>query len=594
MLVLGLTDGVNCGAALVGDGVIVAAVNEERLSRIKMAYGFPRQSIAEVMRIGGVTPDEIDHVASATVNNHFSDGLRPFDGWLERDKGIIRNTVFGAAGQFGHLADIVPGLESLYYGLRRPIFAARRRAIRSILRKEFSITAAVEFVDHHLAHAASAYFTSGFDNALVVTMDGGGDGSSGQVYRVSAGAFERVGYTSAYNSLGNYYSYVTHLCGYKAQRHEGKITGLAAGGEPRYKDLLASLITLREGEIRNVGQQVFLGAVEELSRRLPEHWTHADLAASIQRHAEDLALGYIRTFLDPSKPCDIALAGGLFANVRINQKLFELPEVKQIFVHPGMTDGGLPVGAALALSISNRRGPTAPAARQVLRDVYYGSEYSDHQIEEELNRSGLAYTRPQALDHEIARLLAEGRVVARFDGRMEYGPRALGNRSILYHPGDRTVNDWLNERLGRTEFMPFAPATPIEETERFYVSTEGAQDTARFMTITFDCTPWMKKHCKGVVHLDGTARPQLVDREQAPGYHRVIEEFGRLTGITTVINTSFNMHEEPIVCSPRDAVRAFLLGHLDYLAIGSFLVPSPKPVERDRGWLEAAKIATSN
>jgi carbamoyltransferase len=587
MLILGLTDGITCGAAIVSDGRVVAAVNEERLSRIKMAYGFPRQSITEVMRIAGVGPGEVDRIAAATVNNHFYDGLRPFDGWLERDKGIIRNTVFGAAGRFGYLVDTVPGVESLYYGLRRPIFAARRAAIRRILAQEFSLTAPVEFIDHHLAHAASAYFTSGFDDALVVTEDGGGDGSSGHVYNVSDGAFKRVGYTSAFNSLGNYYSYVTHLCGFKAQKHEGKITGLAAHGEPRYTDFLESRIALRDGSIRNIGRKVFMGAIADLGRSLPEGWTHADLAASIQRHSEDLALGYVEGFLDPAAPRDLALAGGLFANVRINQKLFELPGVDRVFIHPGMTDGGLPVGAALALSIRNREGPTAPAWKRVIEDVYYGPDYSDRRIEEELTGSGLAFTQPEDLEVEVARLLAEGRVVARFDGRMEYRPRALGNRSILYHPGDRSVNDWLNQSLGRTEFMPFAPATPIEESERFYLHTEGARETARFMTITFDCSPWMKERCGGVIHVDGTARPQLVDRSVAPGYHRIITEFGRLTGISTVINTSFNMHEEPIVCSPHDAVRAFLLGHLDYLAIGSYLVPSPEPIERDRAWLDS-------
>ncbi len=397
MLILGLTDGITCGAAIVDDGVILAAVNEERLSRIKMAYGFPRQSIAEVMRITGVTPKKIEGVATATVNNYFFDGLRPFDGWLERDKGIIRNTVFGAAGRFGYLVDVLPGLQAMYYGLRRPIFTARRHSIRRILHKEYGVTAPVEFIDHHLAHAASAYFTSGFEHALVVTMDGGGDGSSGHVYRVGGEAFERVGDTSAYNSLGNYYSYVTHLCGYKAQKHEGKITGLAAHGEALYKELLASRITLRDGEIRNVGGQVFLGAVDDLGKRLPAGWIHADLAASIQRHAEDLALGYIQGFLDPAQPQDIALAGGLFANVRINQKIFELPGVKRIFVHPGMTDGGLAVGAALALGIGNRPVLTAPPTRQPIRDVFYGTEYSDRQIEVELTGSGLAYTKPEDL-----------------------------------------------------------------------------------------------------------------------------------------------------------------------------------------------------
>lgn len=589
-VILGLTDGITCGAAVQSDGAILAAVNEERLSRMKMAYGFPRQSIVEVMRIAGVTAREIDLVTCATVNNHFFDGIRPFDGWLARDKGIIRNTVFGAAGRLGFLTEAVPGLESLYYGLRWPVFAGRRRSIQRILRQEFGLTAPVEFVDHHLAHAASAYFTSGFEDALVVTMDGGGDGCSGHVYSVQDGNVEQLASTSSYNSLANYYAYVTHLCGYRAQKHEGKITGLAALGEPRYQDLLASRITLRDGRLRNVGGHVFLGAIKDLAGRLAEGWTHADLAASIQNHCEELARGYISQFLDPDKPRDVAIAGGLFANVRINQEIFELPGVRRIFVHPGMTDGGLAVGASLVPCIRNREGPKSDWRREVIRDVCYGPDYSDSEIEKELSENGLEYTRPDDLVREVAGLLAEGRVVAHFEGRMEYGPRALGNRSILYHPGDPTVNDWLNGLLKRTEFMPFAPATPIEEAERFYRNTDGARDTARFMTITFDCTPWMQEHCCGVVHVDGTARPQLVAADQSPQYHRIITEFGKLTGVPTIVNTSFNMHEEPIVCTPQDAVRAFVQGHLDYLAVGSFLVASPQPVERDLSWMASAQL----
>ena len=161
---------------------------------------------------------------------------------------------------------------------------------------------------------------------------------------------------------------------------------------------------------------------------------------------------------------------------------------------------------------------------------------------------------------------------------MEYGPRALGNRSILYQPTDPSVNDWLNVLLKRTEFMPFAPSTLTEYADEHYEGLDRARNSARFMTITFDCTDRMKETCPGVVHIDGTARPQLVREEDNPSYYRIIDEFRKRTGIPTIINTSFNMHEEPIVCSPRDAIRAFRLGHLDYLAIGDFLVRSPEPV----------------
>jgi carbamoyltransferase len=173
-------------------------------------------------------------------------------------------------------------------------------------------------------------------------------------------------------------------------------------------------------------------------------------------------------------------------------------------------------------------------------------------------------------------LLAAGKVVARFDGRMEYGPRALGHRSILYHAKEPAVNQWLNQRLGRTEFMPFAPATLYEHRDANYIHMKGAEYTAQFMTLTFDCTESMKRDCPAAVHVDGTARPQLVTAEGSPGFHQILTEYHKLTGIPSVINTSFNMHEEPIVCSPDDAIRAFMQGNLDYLAIGEFLVEHPK------------------
>ncbi len=581
MNVLGITDGITCGAAVVVDGRIVSAVNEERLSRLKMAYGFPRGSIVESLRLAGIESSDLDLVAVDTVNNYLYDGLRPFDGWFQQDKGFIRDTVFAAVSTFGPWVQNLPLFERAYYKFRWPVFARRRARIRAVLRREFGFTAPVRFVDHHLAHATSAYYTSGFTNATVVTMDGGGDGASSHIYWVNDGCFRRVGYTSAYNSIGNYYAYVTHLCGFTAQKHEGKITGLAAHGKPIYRDLLNKFIAYANGEIVNTGEVIFRGALKALGKALPAGWTREDLAASIQTHCEDIAAAYTRDRINPDGDGNLAIAGGVFANVRINQKLYELDGVERIFVHPGMTDAGLAVGAALAPCMKIGATPEMERDPDVIRTVFLGSEFSDDQIERQLSKEGVAFVRPESLEAEIARLLAAGHVVARFDGRMEYGPRALGNRSILYHPADPSVNDWLNGALHRTEFMPFAPVTLIEQVEKCYHNVAGALDTARFMTITFDCTDWMKEHCPGVVHLDGTARPQVIDRRDNPRYYRIVEEFYKLTGVPSIINTSFNMHEEPIVHTPHDAIRAFKLGHLDYLAIGGFLARSPVLTKRE-------------
>jgi len=193
-----------------------------------------------------------------------------------------------------------------------------------------------------------------------------------------------------------------------------------------------------------------------------------------------------------------------------------------------------------------------------------------------LDEQGLEYTRPEQMAPLVARHIHDGKVVARFDGRMEYGPRALGNRSILYHGRETEVNHWLNKRLGRTEFMPFAPVTLWEKRGDCYRGLAGAEHTAQFMTITFDCTEAMHKGCPAAVHVDGTARPQLIKRETNPGYYDILVEYEKLSGLPSIINTSFNMHEEPIVCTPQDGVRAFLDGKLDGLAIGGFFVEQPK------------------
>jgi carbamoyltransferase len=234
-----------------------------------------------------------------------------------------------------------------------------------------------------------------------------------------------------------------------------------------------------------------------------------------------------------------------------------------------MGDGGCGTGAAL-LEFQGH-----PALSEPLRDVYLGPAYADDEILAALQRAQLTYDRCTPVEPAMARLLAAGKVVARFVGRMEYGPRALGNRSILYHAREPEVNQWLNQRLGRTEFMPFAPATLHEHRHRCYHAVDGADFAAQFMTITFDCTDFMRRESPAAVHVDGTARPQLVTPASNPGFHRLLSEYHALTGLPSLINTSFNMHEEPIVCSPDDAVRAFLQGSLDYLAIGDYLVAHP-------------------
>jgi carbamoyltransferase len=578
MLILGITDGQTSGAALVADGKIIAAINEERLARLKQARGFPRASIQAVLQMTGVALNDIVAVAVAQTNMEFRNEVAGWNGWFEERQDVedSHNLFFNVASRFGSLANKIPASKKLYYAMRRPSYEERRRRIREVMQNEFGIHAPVRFCDHHYTHAASAYYTSGFDEALVVTMDGGGDGSSSHVYIGKNGKLETLSKVDSYDSLGNYYAYVTAICGYKAKRHEGKITGLAAHGQPIYYDVLNSLIGYSEGRTVNKGEVLFGSALKKIRKIIGEDFKKEDLAASVQKLSEDLCQEYVRYWLEKTGCRHLALAGGVFANVRINQELHKLDGVDEIFIHPGMSDEGLAVGAAMTLwaALAHDQGITA-TPRTPLKDVYLGYEFSEPEIEAALRKAGHRYEYHSNIEQEIAALLAAGHVVARFNGRLEYGPRALGNRSILYQPTDPTVNDWLNKNLVRTEFMPFAPSTMAEYAEQCFADVKGAKNAARFMTITFDCTGWMKKHCGGVVHKDGTARPQLVREEDNPSYYRILEGFYKLTGLPSVINTSFNMHEEPIVCTPDDAIRAFEQGHLDYLALGNFLLKQP-------------------
>jgi len=578
MKILGITDGQTSGAAVIEDGRILAAINEERIVRIKLARGFPRESIREVLRITGTDPKDIDGVAIAQVNMEFRDEIEDWPGWFEaRDEETdIHSMFFRLASRFGNLGPRIPGLKLGYYALRAPIYRRRRRRIVDILREEFAIRANVRFFHHHYAHATSAYYTSPFQEALVVSMDGGGDGHSSHIYSVKDGVFKNLVTIDSYDSLGNFYAYITAICGFKAKRHEGKITGLAARGRPIYRDIIEAMIGHENGKVVNRGHVMFNSALDAIRNALPENWNREDLAATIQVVAEDVSRAYISYWIEKTGHKNVALAGGIFANVRINEEVLGIQGVDSIFVHPGMTDEGLAVGSALAYEGSVRRRSKESYEPLGLSDVYLGNEYTDEEIGNAVTSADLeAEHLPGGIEIAVAEQLAAGKVVARFDGRMEYGPRALGNRSILYQPGDPSVNDWLNELLQRTEFMPFAPSCLYEAADQLFEDHHGGTDTARFMTITFHCTPWMVERCGGVVHVDGTARPQLVKKEDNASYYAIIDGYRKLTGVPAIINTSFNIHEEPIVRSPDDAIRAFLDSSLDYLAIGDYLVKGP-------------------
>jgi len=263
----------------------------------------------------------------------------------------------------------------------------------------------------------------------------------------------------------------------------------------------------------------------------------------------------------------LTLAGGVFANVKLNQRILELECVDNIYIQPNMGDGGLALGAALVAHSENNGGLTP----RFLESLYLGPDISSDDASREFDSAGIPYTRPENTAKTVAGLLAQGKVVARAAGRMEYGPRALGNRTVFASCSDPTINQWLNDRLQRTEFMPFAPIILESHAAEYFPAWRPDHVTARFMTITYDASDVAKQNIPAAIHVDGTARPQVLRQADNPEVHAILTEYHALTGIPAVINTSLNMHEEPIVCSAGDAVRAFKLGRLDALLCADLL-----------------------
>jgi carbamoyltransferase len=575
--ILGLQTGHEASAALFEGDRVVAAVSDERLSRIKNDGGeLADISIDEVLRIAGRTRGDID--ALALLYTFFPEEYVRRETWgkeLERRLHRLRHR--GERRANLALGNFIERLEAR--GKRFEDHFKRE----AFLKGERFDAAQVAFYDHHDSHALPAACYSGFERCAVITMDGNGDRGISHTSGVfEAGRYRRLHVTDSEGaSAGLFYSHITRLLGFQALRHEGKVVGLAAMGDPAKLDgpFGEALRISRDGARLD---SAFVGRPQAEARRhaflrdaIAGH-SREDVSAAAQRRLEEVGLELVTRFLAETGMRNVALNGGVFANVKLNQRIAELPEVDSVFVFPAMSDTGNAIGAIL-LELAQRDPAAFARARRPLEDVYWGPEYSDEAVAAELGDRGLAARRldEAGMVEAAAGAIHAGRIVGWFQGRMEFGPRALGNRSMLARPTDASINDWLNERLDRSEFMPFAPSVLEEHADEIFMNVAKARHTARFMTITFDVRPEWRARIPAVVHVDGTARPQLVERRSNPLYHRLITAYRERSGIPLVLNTSFNVHEEPIVCAPREAVQAFVERRVDCLGIGRYWLEHP-------------------
>lgn len=552
---------------LIKNGNIIFAASEERYSRVKHDAKFPSKALEAGLRYAGIRRSDIDLYTSGW----------PLFSALRNLKTIIAKEVLFSALRYvrnSNLKGVTPLIKML-----------GRLKMKSM--KPYLPPGKHKIIDHYLAHAASAYRTANLTNCLAVVWDGfgikqNGALASGGVFVCQEGQITEVEAIPLEASIGLFYEAVTNTLGFVPAEGEGKTMGLAAyGNSKRFIDHMRSFAphfergqwrksrhwpdTLASVDLKykQIFTATYLG--QQLAKMI--RLSREDAAAACQQIIEEEAVNYLRYLYSKYKLGKFVTAGGVFLNVKMGKKIRELPFVEDFYVHPHASDGGLALGAAL--EIYAREYAAKPVVFQ-LESVALGEEFAEDVIKRELvQTSGFSYEKPSHLTRYVAERIVAGVVVGWFQGRAEWGPRALGQRSVLADPRKPEIKERINSKLKKRDwFMPFAPAILEERMHELLVDAIASP----FMTMAFDVTPKGKKALAAAMHVDNTCRPQTVSRRQNPLYWEVITEFEKLTGVPAVLNTSFNRHGLPIVNSPTDALQHLEWGAVDELVIGPFVI----------------------
>jgi len=541
-------------ACIVRDGELLFAIAEERISRVKHDAGFPHQSIQACLEYSRVRADQLDEVCF---------------GWPTAGPGFRHDLKCMATGglPFTYLNLLTSTLHFL--SMRHQGGGAEK------FRQQFgNVKARMRFVDHHLAHALSAYAYSGFSEAAVVVMDGRGAWEATSIWHGRKGRLEHVLTIPFPDSVGFFYSEFTAYLGFQRNTDEWKVMGLAPYGH-RGLDV-RPFIDFETTPYRVYPKRLFANGASQFSDiavRLGPPRTaeseieerHKNIAYAVQEACEKAMMNVVRLAMEKTHCRNVCLAGGVALNSKANGKILASGLLEEIFVQPAASDDGAALGAALAPYLDN----DGRLPKMLMRHAYLGPAFGDDTIEATLKTYKLRTTRLGDPAKAAAELLAQGKILGWFQGRMEFGPRALGSRSILADPRDPEMNIKVNNAVKFREWWrPFAPSLKKEAAGDFL---EGATDSP-FMILTAQVRPEKRQVIPSVTHVDGSARPQTVEKEINPLYWRLIDEFGKRTGVPVVMNTSFNLRGEAIVHTPTDALRTFFSSGMDALVIGSFLV----------------------
>ncbi len=562
--ILGIHDSpFDSGATLIRDGEVLAAISEERPTRIKHCGGFPRQSIREILCTSHVDPNDIDAVAVGfkqpdfiiqLVQHYFraSSNLNP----LKSKEDMYKLYAF-------EKYEAILNKMSLFTRLNKVLSDV---FLQKMLKK-IGINGKIERIDHHLCHAASAFYSSGFKECLVITADARGDGISTSLSIADENGIRRIASSPVGASMGHFYGGITELLDFGYAEGEGKTEALAAFGahSSAYEKLKPYI---------SVKHLMLEGRMDSYQRLISIHFRelltgvdNKDIAWAAQRILEEVYIKLITNAIREFGITNIALAGGIFLNVKLNQRIMEIPEVKDIFVYPAAGDPGIPTGAAFVL-YSKLYG----LKPKRWRHAYLGNIYTDEEIRRSLDKYSCDYSYIEDIGSYIGEeLLPKGSIIGWFQNRMEYGPRALGARSVLVDPRNATSPDKVRSTIKRRPaFQPFCPSMTNESAGRYIINPKDIENP--FMILAFRATQQLIDDAPAIVFIDSSTRVQTVERCYNRQYHDVLQTFGRVTGVPVLLNTSFNRSGEPIVFNPVQAIYDFKICKLDYLAIGHYLV----------------------
>ncbi len=565
MKILGIWDGHDSGAALLADGELLAAVNEERLTRRKLEVAFPELSIRQCLDISGLTADQVDVVAAST-----SDVAKTFGRWVPSAKESYyrirrRKADPGRAAALKKRAKY----RITEWGPNAVTTPLSRAALRRSLKRIGLGAARLHLAEHHRAHAVAAALGSGFDPCLVLTVDGVGDGLSSTVSVYRGGVLERIASSPARFSLGIFFEHTTNLLNLRELEDEGKVMALADYTFP-IPDAENPCLDLIRVEGLRIRTAVAGHALYERLRRIQWRHPNEQLAYLAQRAVEERLVELARAAVEVTGVRRLALAGGVASNIKANRRIRLLDTVEDVYVFPHMGDGGLALGAALDAALAAGEGP-----RLDMDDLGLGPQYPDETLREALEAAALPYREPADLPGAVADLLAGESVVLWLQGRMEYGPRALGHRSVLARPDRPGIRDRLNRVLKRRAwYQPFCP-TILESAARELLEDLDGR-TNRHMTMGYQVRESERDRLAGVTSVDGSCRPQILADDEASAYAGVVRSLGERIGTAAVLNTSFNLHGEPLVCTPEEAVEVYLCSGADALVLGPYLTERPR------------------